>query len=123
LYFDDSGYKTAKSKNTLNLLQNDSLEKLFHEYYVKQIGIVKQSAETNERLGTSLQTYYLESGHQNEGVSKKEIMNRLMQQGPFIDYFDGFIISSESVIEYLKIVKEVNAELTKTIDIELMHIE
>jgi len=79
--------------------------------------------ETNERLGTTLQTYYLESGRQNEGVSKKEIMNRLMQQGPFIDYFDGFIISSESVIEYLKIVKEVNSELTKTIDIELMHIE
>ena len=123
LFFDDSGYKTAKGKNTLNLIQNDSLEKLFYEYYVKRIGMSKQYAEMYDQLVKSLQTYYLESGHQNEGISNKEIMNRLMQQRPFINFFDGTISSSERLVELLKTLKEVNEKLTKTIDTELMHIE
>ena len=119
LYFDDSSYKTAKSKNTLNLIQNDSLKNLFHEYYVRQIEIVKKSANTLEKTGTVLKAHYLESGHQKEGISNKEIMNKLMQQGPFIDYLNMYISRRDKTLEELKTVKDVNTKLTEAIDSEL----
>ncbi len=123
LFFDDSGYKTAKSKNTLNLIQNDSLKNLFHDYYFRQIGLVNLYANQLEQLGKELKRYYLESGHQTEGVLKKDIMKKLMQQGPFLDYLEMYNNQRELTLEWLKMMEEFNSNLTKTIDIELGQIE
>ena len=123
LFFDDSSYKNAKNKNTLSFIQNDSLKNIFHEYYVRQIEIVQQSAGRLENIATILKTHYLESGLQKEEVSKNDIMNKLMQQGPFIDYLNFYIKERDEVINELHTIKDVNTLLSETIDIELKKIE
>ena len=123
LFFDDSGYTNAKNKNTLIYIQNDSLKNIFHEYYIRQIEILQISADRLEKIATILKKHYLESGLQKEEISKNEIMNKLMKQGPFIDYLNFYVMERDDVIEELYAMKDVNRLLSETIDIELKKIE
>ena len=123
LYIDNSSYINAKNKNTLNLIQSDSLKNVFHEYYIRQIELVQSSADNLEKLGNMLKQNYLESGWYYEDLSKIEIMNSLMKQGPFIDYLDLYINEREKTLKKLKVMKDVNTKLIETIDAELKQIE
>jgi hypothetical protein len=123
LYIDNSSYINAKNKNTLNLIQSDSLKNVFHEYYIRQIERVQSSADNLEKYGNMLKQNYLESGRYYEDLSKIEIMNSLMKQGPFIDYLDLYINERETTLKKLKVMKDVNTKLIETIDAELKQIE
>jgi len=123
LYIDNSSYINAKNKNTLNLIQSDSLKNVFHEYYIRQIELVQSSADNLEKYGNMLKQNYLESGRYYEDLSKIEIMNSLMKQGPFIDYLDLYINEREKTLKKLKVMKDVNTKLIETIDAELKQIE
>ena len=123
LLLDDSSYNNAKSKNTLDLIQNDSLKNIFHEYYVRRIGLVEIFSNSLEKKSTVLKENYLEFGNQNGSIPKKEIMNKLMKQGPFIDYLNMYNKEREETLEQLKKIKGVNKKLIETIDAELKQVE
>ena len=123
LFLDNSSYNNAKSKNTLDLIQNDSLKSTFHEYYVRQIGKVQLYSNSIEKKSSVLKENYLEFGNQNGSIPKNEIMNKLVQQGSFIDYLNMYNKEREETLEQLKKMKSVNKKLIETINAELKQIE
>ena len=123
LLLDESGYNNAKRKNTLNLIQNDSLKSMFHQYYVRRYGNVEKATNSLEKLATKLKGNYLEFGNQNGSIPKKEIMSSLMQQGPFIDYLNMYNNEREKTLKQLKTMKEINVKLIAIIDNELNKVD
>ena len=123
LFLDNSSYNNAKRKNTLDLIQNDSLKSIFHEYYVRQIGKVEIYSNSLVKKTSVLKENYLEFGNQNMSIPKNEIMIKLMQQGPFIDYLNMYNKEREETLEQLKKMKSVNEKLIETINTELKQIE
>ena len=105
LIIDNNGYKNAVNKGTLKLIKNDSLKNSLIKYYIESEKFSTIQSQKIEAISQNITNYYLQSGFNNENVSRKIILEKLKKQAPFKDHIKKFISLCYNINKDLRFIK------------------